>query len=462
MGPARRRGNRLRARAGRRRGRGPARGALAARRVLARVPGQVPRGQRPPQADAAHLGGGRRGCPTVRVRTPPCASCSRARATTATGTASSAGSTSPTCAWRRTSTSSRPRTWPTPRPGRRAARSTGSSPVDTDLDGLDEILVTSPGQTVVIDPVEGGGIGSWDIRAVRHALTAVMRRRPEAYHRALIEHESPPLPARRRPRDTPRPASEPAERAEAPATHPRDPSGPPSRASPTGSTTTATSAGPGSSTCSRRARPARRSRRPRRWSSATPTPAPTRSRPRARRVVRLTRDVAVGGDDRRPGREAVHLRRRPAGSPASASRSGSRTARTGRSRSTSAIEWALMLLGGGGNPAAYYEIDGGAVPHDGEGDHPAIDRVVSGNRTSASSSRRQSSRRRPPGGARSRRSRTPRYGFERTYQGSALVVVWPVELGARRATTVRVDQHVDDRIAIGPGNPSARGLRSTG
>ena len=36
----------------------------------------------------------------------------------------------------------------------------------------------------------GGGIGSWDIRAVRHALAAVMRRRPESYHRALIEHES--------------------------------------------------------------------------------------------------------------------------------------------------------------------------------------------------------------------------------------------------------------------------------
>ncbi len=61
---------------------------------------------------------------------------------------------------------------------------------DTDFDGRDEILVRSPGQVVVVDPNEGAGIGSWDIRAVRHALTAVMRRRPESYHRALIEHES--------------------------------------------------------------------------------------------------------------------------------------------------------------------------------------------------------------------------------------------------------------------------------
>ena len=40
------------------------------------------------------------------------------------------------------------------------------------------------GQVVVVDLAEGAGIGSWDIRSVPHALAAVMRRRPEAYHRA--------------------------------------------------------------------------------------------------------------------------------------------------------------------------------------------------------------------------------------------------------------------------------------
>ena len=75
-----------------------------------------------------------------------------------------------------------------------AVRAAGGSPdgivaVDTDLDGRDDLLVTSPGQVVVVDPAEGAGIGSWDIRAVRHALTAVMRRRPESYHRTLIEHD---------------------------------------------------------------------------------------------------------------------------------------------------------------------------------------------------------------------------------------------------------------------------------
>ncbi len=36
---------------------------------------------------------------------------------------------------------------------------------------------------------EGAGIGSWDIRAARHAATAVLRRRPEAYHAKLRAHD---------------------------------------------------------------------------------------------------------------------------------------------------------------------------------------------------------------------------------------------------------------------------------
>ncbi|HTC86452.1 MAG TPA: alpha-amylase/4-alpha-glucanotransferase domain-containing protein, partial [Candidatus Acidoferrum sp.] len=62
--------------------------------------------------------------------------------------------------------------------------------LDTDLDGVDELFVGSPGQVVVLAPADGAGIGSWDVRAVSHALTAVMRRRPEAYHRTLLDHEA--------------------------------------------------------------------------------------------------------------------------------------------------------------------------------------------------------------------------------------------------------------------------------
>jgi alpha-amylase len=57
--------------------------------------------------------------------------------------------------------------------------------VDLDFDGRDEVLFLHPGQVVAVDLDEGAGIGSWDIRAGRHALTAVMRRRPESYHAKL-------------------------------------------------------------------------------------------------------------------------------------------------------------------------------------------------------------------------------------------------------------------------------------
>ena len=56
---------------------------------------------------------------------------------------------------------------------------------DLDMDGVDEIRLAAPGQVVTVDLDGGAGIGSWDIRPVRHALAAVMRRRPEAYHELL-------------------------------------------------------------------------------------------------------------------------------------------------------------------------------------------------------------------------------------------------------------------------------------
>ena len=66
----------------------------------------------------------------------------------------------------------------------------GAIPCDLDLDGVDELLLRSPGQVLGIKPTEGGGIGTWDVRAVRHALTSVLRRRPEAYHAQLIALEA--------------------------------------------------------------------------------------------------------------------------------------------------------------------------------------------------------------------------------------------------------------------------------
>ena len=57
--------------------------------------------------------------------------------------------------------------------------------LDLDLDGRDEVRLADAGQVVTVDLDEGAGIGDWDIRAARHALASVLRRRPEAYHEAL-------------------------------------------------------------------------------------------------------------------------------------------------------------------------------------------------------------------------------------------------------------------------------------
>ena len=65
---------------------------------------------------------------------------------------------------------------------------------DFDVDGYDEVLVSTPGQVVMLKPNEGGGIGSWDIRAARQALASVMRRRPEAYHDTLRAADSGEVP----------------------------------------------------------------------------------------------------------------------------------------------------------------------------------------------------------------------------------------------------------------------------
>jgi 4-alpha-glucanotransferase len=59
------------------------------------------------------------------------------------------------------------------------------SRLDLDLDGRDEILLHNDGQIVSVKPDAGAGIGRWDVRAARVPLGAVMRRRPEAYHEKL-------------------------------------------------------------------------------------------------------------------------------------------------------------------------------------------------------------------------------------------------------------------------------------
>jgi 4-alpha-glucanotransferase len=69
------------------------------------------------------------------------------------------------------------------------APAVGATMLDTDLDGVDEAFLATVGQVVVVDLAEGAAIGSWDLRAARLAMLSVLRRRPEAYHETIIRQE---------------------------------------------------------------------------------------------------------------------------------------------------------------------------------------------------------------------------------------------------------------------------------
>ena len=110
-----------------------------------------------------------------------------------------------------------------------------------------------------------------------------------------------------------------------------------------------------------------------------------------------------------------------------------------------AIEWSICLSGGGGNPAAYYEVaaDGGSgaaavrSAHDGTGDLATADSLAFGN---------------DHDGVRVDVTMDPAArvtwfpietvsnsegGFERVYQGSSLLARWPLGLAAGGSISVR-------------------------
>ena len=267
---------------------------------------------------------------------------------------------------------------------------------------------------MTVDLDGGAGIGSWDIRAVRHALAAVMRRRPEAYHATLraSSRASDAGAWRGRRGGDARPRS-------------TRPSGSRSRAWPSGSSTTRTSDGPADP--GPRARHAPRTGRGRR----------DRARRRRRRRLRGRRPgtgrlVARREADHRHGPhpvdEDVHARRRPAradldpqvdlehrGGPTLDARLG--------------LEWSTTMLGGGGNPAAWWEVGGARTAPRRPGERPTSTAIAQGNDYIGVSRRRRRWTSRPtPGGRPIETVSNSEDGFERVYQGSGLLLSWPVTL----------------------------------
>jgi len=324
----------------------------------------------------------------------------------------------------------------------RAARAAGRPPEpvqveDVDLDGVPEVVLATEGQLVAVKPSEGGGIGSWDVRAVRHALAAVMRRRPEASHETLVAHErrlaeqggaapaqsggvgsihdrvstkEPGLAGRLHYDAYERrsglvhlftPGTTPGAFARADVTELGDFVADAFRIEATGSDD-----GAG-------------------WVRLVRDG--TARTPAGELPVRVHKTVAVGGDRRTPTL-ALEVRVENRGA--------------GHLEALLAVEWAATMLGGGANPAAYYVIDGERVPHDSAGSRASIGELRSGNDYVGLE---VATRVEPAAEAWISSIDTvsnSEAGFERVYQGSALVFAWPISLAAGAATTVRMEHAV--------------------
>jgi len=322
--------------------------------------------------------------------------------------------------------------------------------LDIDLDGRDEAFMTEPGQVVGVKLEEGAGIGRWDILAVRHALTAVMRRRPEAYHWKLLEKTEKTAESAG---DTRTEAVE----AEAPA----------GASAPVSIHELVASKETGLSRYLRYDAYERRSSlvhllaqdvRPEAFAEGqfdevgdfVDRPfevvelAPgrlvvaregsvSRGSGEAAQAVQVEKRLSLGGGRRDPvlGQEVI-VRNRSA-EPLSL--------RVG-------VEWSLMLLGGGGNPAAFHEVGGQRTPHDSTGSATATGHFSAGNTDVGVM---VSTKLSPPGDVWWSPIETvsnSEGGFERIYQGSSVLVSWPVDLGPGASFSVSIENRVStDRDA---------------
>ena len=294
---------------------------------------------------------------------------------------------------------------------------------DTDMDGMDEVRLAAEGQVVVVDLAEGAGIGSWDIRRTRHALTAVMRRRPETYHAKL--RALPKTNARHGPRTG-------------------------AGNAPMSIHETVKTKEPGLAdllvydTYERRSaliRVLRPDATVEGWANATAgdladlvdgafdVESLASGRLIARREttmagarLRATKTIELGGDRRAPTLSVTvdveHIVGRDV------------EVRIG-------VEWSLTMLGGGGNPAAWWELAGTRSPHDGHGSASGIQSIAQGNddiglvvtSTTAHAD---------AWWAPIETVSNSEDGFERVYQGSGLLLSWPVTLrqGERWSRTI--------------------------
>ena len=307
--------------------------------------------------------------------------------------------------------------------------------LDLDLDGQDDVRLAGPGLVVGVDLNEGAGIGGWDIRPVRHALGAVMRRRPEAYHATLRDFET----AR-------------AKDHAAPDGHLDDDA-------PASIHDIVMVKEPGLSRQLFYDPFERRSglvrflaieTTPEAWSRAAAvelgdavespydltslddgrlvaTRDATVKAGRGTAAVGVRKEIEIGGDRRSPTLAVVVTVINRSDRPVEA--------RLG-------LEWTINLLGGGGNPSAWFSVAGDRESHDSHGTAAGVTRFEQGNDWIGVSIASTLGDPADLWWAPVETVSNSEGGFERVYQGAGILVSWPISLGKGESKTVRIDHTV--------------------
>ena len=312
-----------------------------------------------------------------------------------------------------------------------ADRTSVAEAADLDMDGRDEILLATDGEVVTIELDDGAGIGAWDVRAPRHAIGAVLRRRPEAYHETLRAREAA--------------AREAGGAGEQPAAA-------------DGVTSIHELARAKEANLSSRLVYDWHERRAGLVRFLAPGPLPDDPAATGRlelgdfvdgmfSLVELADGRAVvardGSVDGPAGPQAVHVEK-------TIVLGGDRRSptlvlevtvenRSGRPLEVLlGVEWTTTMLGGGGNPAAWWDVGGLRTAHDAAGVAAGLGAIGQGNDhvgiTVATTIEPAADARWAPIETIS----NSESGFERVYQGSALLLGWPTRLAPGDRRTVRL------------------------
>ena len=298
--------------------------------------------------------------------------------------------------------------------------------LDLDLDGRPDVRLATEGQVVTIDLDEGAGIGAWDVRAARHPLGAVLRRRPEAYHER-IRAAAAPDPASRRAGTTAPVTIHEQIRLKEPDLADRllydayERRGALVRLLPADATLATWRAGGGPDL-------------------ADLVDGPWALEALDGGAVRVSREAAVAGTRLRAAKTVrlgggrldpslvVDLSLAHVDGPSLVARVG--------------LEWPTLLLGGGANPAAWWEVAGRRSAHDGSGAAAAIERIAQGNDWLGISIVTGVTPAAEAWWAPIETVSNSEAGFERVYQGSALLLSWPIELRAGHSWWATVEHRV--------------------